>query len=126
MSFKLKAEKEFPIQSNKTIDPKKLTRDLQFDISIDESKRTHNKSSSKKPLPSAKPAASSNNLVKGDTIDFIDTDPKSIGNIQVTTDDGKTVTLKQLYEQVNGAAIAIFTYPKASTPGCMYQCLNYL
>jgi peroxiredoxin Q/BCP len=36
---------------------------------------------------------------------------------EVETHDGKTVTLKQLVEE-SGAGVILFTYPKASTPGC--------
>jgi len=39
---------------------------------------------------------------------------------EVETNDGKKVTLKQLVEQ-SKAGVALFTYPKASTPGCTKQ-----
>ena len=38
----------------------------------------------------------------------------------VTTHDNKEVTLKQLVEESKGGVV-IFTYPKASTPGCTTQ-----
>lgn len=36
---------------------------------------------------------------------------------EVETHDGSKVTLKQLIDQSN-AGVVLFTYPKASTPGC--------
>lgn len=36
---------------------------------------------------------------------------------EVETQDGKTVTLKQLVDESESGVI-LFTYPKASTPGC--------
>lgn len=38
----------------------------------------------------------------------------------VQTHDGKDTTLKQLVDE-SLAGVAIFTYPKASTPGCMFS-----
>ena len=60
------------------------------------------------------PASTPNKeLAVGDTVDF----NSGIGSIEVTTHDGKNVTLKTLHGQSDGG-IVIFTYPKASTPGC--------
>ncbi|KAF1990956.1 AhpC-TSA-domain-containing protein [Aulographum hederae CBS 113979] len=39
---------------------------------------------------------------------------------EVETHDGKKVTLKQLVEE-SEAGVVLFTYPKASTPGCTTQ-----
>lgn len=36
---------------------------------------------------------------------------------EIETNDGKKVTLKQLVEESEGGVV-LFTYPKASTPGC--------
>jgi len=36
---------------------------------------------------------------------------------EIETHDGVKTTLKQLVEQSNGGVV-LFTYPKASTPGC--------
>lgn len=44
---------------------------------------------------------------------------------EVETQDGKTVTLKQLVEESNSGVI-IFTYPKASTPGCKFPIIRVL
>lgn len=47
----------------------------------------------------------------GDVVDL-----ESFGG-EVETNDGKTVTLKQLVDESKGGVV-LFTYPKASTPGC--------
>lgn len=39
---------------------------------------------------------------------------------EVTTHDGETTTLAQLVEK-SGSGVVLFTYPKASTPGCTNQ-----
>ena len=41
----------------------------------------------------------------------------------VQTHDGTDVTVKELVDK-SGAGIVIFTYPKASTPGCKSQILE--
>ncbi|KAI5236507.1 AhpC-TSA-domain-containing protein [Aureobasidium subglaciale] len=65
------------------------------------------------PEPESKPA-SSGAPKPGDKIDF-----EGFGG-EVETNDGKKVTLKSL---VDGSkeGIVLFTYPKASTPGCTTQ-----
>jgi thioredoxin-dependent peroxiredoxin len=50
----------------------------------------------------------------GDTIDI-----EGFGG-EVETHDGKKTSLKQLLEE-SKAGVVIFTYPKASTPGCKYH-----
>lgn len=76
----------------------------------------------KKPEPAAKkedekkPAAAaaapaSKKIAVGDVIDLDDFG----GEIQ--TNDGETTTLKKLLEE-SGSGVVLFTYPKASTPGC--------
>jgi thioredoxin-dependent peroxiredoxin len=59
------------------------------------------------PAPAKKPEV-------GDTIDLA-----SFGG-EVTTNDGETTTLAQLVEK-SGSGVVLFTYPKASTPGCTNQ-----
>ncbi len=39
---------------------------------------------------------------------------------EVETNDGEKTTLKKLVDQSKGGVV-VFTYPKASTPGCMYS-----
>lgn len=39
---------------------------------------------------------------------------------EVETHDGKKVTLKQLVDESKGGVV-LFTYPKASTPGCEWR-----
>ncbi|KAH8785848.1 AhpC/TSA family protein [Diaporthe sp. PMI_573] len=74
--------------------------------------------------PEAKPKANGAGAAKasapakkpevGDTIDLA-----SFGG-EVTTNDGETTTLAQLVEK-SGSGVVLFTYPKASTPGCTNQ-----
>ena len=76
-------------------------------------------------------ANSSHAAGKVDIGSFIDlgTDSSFGGEVETHDGDGKKVTLAQLLED-SGAGVVIFTYPKASTPGCTTQgCLfrdNYL
>lgn len=42
---------------------------------------------------------------------------------EIETNDGLKTTLKQLLEE-SKAGVVLFTYPKASTPGCKYSPLN--
>ncbi len=39
---------------------------------------------------------------------------------EIETNDGKKTTLKQLVDE-SEAGVVLFTYPKASTPGCKYR-----
>lgn len=74
--------------------------------------------------PEAKPKANGAEAAKasapakkpevGDTIDLA-----SFGG-DVTTNDGETTTLAKLVEK-SGSGVVLFTYPKASTPGCTNQ-----
>ncbi|OAP61026.1 hypothetical protein AYL99_06030 [Fonsecaea erecta] len=59
-------------------------------------------------------ATTSGKLSVGDKIDL-----EGFGGT-VQTHDGTSVTVKELIEK-SGAGIVIFTYPKASTPGCTNQ-----
>ncbi|POS74361.1 AhpC/TSA family protein [Diaporthe helianthi] len=62
----------------------------------------------------AKASATGKKPEVGDTIDLA-----SFGG-DVTTNDGETTTLAQLVDK-SGAGVVLFTYPKASTPGCTTQ-----
>lgn len=62
----------------------------------------------------AKASAPAKKLEAGDTIDLA-----SFGG-DVTTNDGESTTLAQLVEK-SGSGVVLFTYPKASTPGCTNQ-----
>jgi peroxiredoxin Q/BCP len=63
----------------------------------------------------AKPAAAIGGTPKvGDTIDL-----SSLGG-EVQTNDGEKTTLAELVEQ-SKAGVVLFTYPKASTPGCKHS-----
>lgn len=63
--------------------------------------------------PVAAPAASKKVAV-GDTITL-----EGFGG-EVETNDGKKTTLKELVD-LSGSGVVLFTYPKASTPGCTNQ-----
>ncbi|KAL1304832.1 hypothetical protein AAFC00_003759 [Neodothiora populina] len=71
--------------------------------------KTNGKSNDK---PGAK--AKSGPPKAGDKIDF-----EGFGG-EIETQDGKKVTLKSLVEE-SEAGVVLFTYPKASTPGCTTQ-----
>ncbi|KAI3394739.1 hypothetical protein diail_2268 [Diaporthe ilicicola] len=60
------------------------------------------------------PSAPAKKPEVGDTIDLA-----SFGG-EITTNDGETTTLAQLVEK-SGSGVVLFTYPKASTPGCTNQ-----
>lgn len=62
----------------------------------------------------AKASAPAKKPEVGDTIDLA-----SFGG-EITTNDGETTTLAQLVEK-SGSGVVLFTYPKASTPGCTNQ-----
>ncbi|KAF2035398.1 AhpC-TSA-domain-containing protein [Setomelanomma holmii] len=62
----------------------------------------------------SKPAATGGVPKVGDTIDLT-----SFGG-EVETNDGKKTTLAKLVEESKGGVV-LFTYPKASTPGCTKQ-----
>lgn len=62
----------------------------------------------------AKASAPAKKPEAGDTIDLA-----SFGG-DVTTNDGETTTLAQLVGK-SGSGVVLFTYPKASTPGCTNQ-----
>ena len=66
---------------------------------------------SKPEAATATAAASSGPPKVGDTIDL-----SSFGG-EVETHDGKKTTLAKLVEESKGGVV-LFTYPKASTPGC--------
>lgn len=62
----------------------------------------------------AKASAPAKKPEVGDTIDLA-----SFGG-EITTNDGETTTLAKLVEK-SGSGVVLFTYPKASTPGCTNQ-----
>lgn len=66
-----------------------------------------------------KPTTGSNEVKQGEKIEL-----DSFANTEVLTNEDTSTTLTQLLEQAKDAdkrGIAIFTYPKASTPGCTTQ-----
>ena len=63
----------------------------------------------------AKPATKK--VAKGDTITL-----DGFGG-EIETNDGKKTTLKALVEESENGVV-LFTYPKASTPGCTYIILH--
>jgi peroxiredoxin Q/BCP len=65
--------------------------------------------------------AESTKIAVGETIDL-----EGFGG-EIETNDGVKTTLKALVDESKGGVV-LFTYPKASTPGCEYSsfcCLNY-
>lgn len=65
------------------------------------------------PVAPAKNGSASSKIAVGETVDL-----EGFGGT-VQTHDGQDTTLKQLVEK-SLAGVVIFTYPRASTPGCMY------
>lgn len=68
-------------------------------------------SSSQKKASSANSSAPVQKVVTGDTIDL-----DGFGG-EIETNDGVKVTLKNLLDDSKNGVV-LFTYPKASTPGC--------
>ncbi len=68
-----------------------------------------------KPTATASSASTGGTPKVGDTIDL-----SSFGG-EVETHDGKKTTLAKLVEESKGGVV-LFTYPKASTPGCKLSC----
>ncbi|TQS31857.1 hypothetical protein Golomagni_07851, partial [Golovinomyces magnicellulatus] len=64
--------------------------------------------------PAAAAAASSGKVAVGDVIDL-----DTFGG-EIETNDGKKTSLKALVDE-SKAGVVLFTYPKASTPGCTTQ-----
>ncbi|TDZ71661.1 Peroxiredoxin DOT5 [Colletotrichum trifolii] len=69
--------------------------------------------------PVAKPAAANGSekkvkAIKGESVDL-----EGFGG-EIETNDGEKTTLKQLVDK-SKAGVVLFTYPKASTPGCTKQ-----
>ena len=61
-----------------------------------------------------KPVEEGKVVAAGDVIDL-----EGFGG-EVETNDGKKVTLKQLVDE-SKSGVVLFTYPKASTPGCEWH-----
>ena len=94
----------------------------QYNVTV-KLKKDRRKSSSAASPATAQPAAPALASASASTEkelavgDIVDSD-NEISSIEVTTDGGESATLKALQAQSKGG-IVIFTYPKASTPGCM-------
>ena len=72
---------------------------------------------SKIPAPIGK--LSTHKIAVGDSIDL-----ESFGG-EVETHDGKKVTLKSLVQESQNGVV-LFTYPRASTPGCMLHIIKLI
>ncbi|TWU72470.1 hypothetical protein ED733_004296 [Metarhizium rileyi] len=66
------------------------------------------------PAPTAAAAASPGKVAVGDVIDL-----DGFGG-EIQTNDGQTTSLKKLLGE-SASGVVLFTYPKASTPGCTTQ-----
>ncbi|KAG6023026.1 hypothetical protein E4U41_002110 [Claviceps citrina] len=66
------------------------------------------------PAAAAAAAATTKKVAVGDVLDL-----DGFGG-EVETNDGKKTSLKELVEE-SGSGVVLFTYPKASTPGCTNQ-----
>ena len=70
--------------------------------------------------PQSKPSAT---ITQGQTLKLDDDDDKkhTILTIPLETHDSQAVTLSSLLSSSSDGGVVIFTYPKASTPGCTTQ-----
>lgn len=74
--------------------------------------------SSKKGESSNNGSAPANKVSTGDSLNL-----EGFGG-EVETNEGEKVTLKKLVDE-SKTGVVLFTYPKASTPGCKYATLKY-
>ena len=83
------------------------------------------KANSVKSSTSSKKGASSTNGVKATANKVAAGDTITIDGFggEIETNDGEKVTLKQLVDE-SKSGVVLFTYPKASTPGCRHP-INY-
>lgn len=70
------------------------------------------------PAPAAPPAKTANKKKAGKVAVDDVVDLEDFGG-EIETNDGKKTSLKDLVEE-SKAGVVLFTYPKASTPGCAY------
>ena len=93
-------------------------------------KRATSKSASATPAPAAKPAKAEKPESKASSSASASSGSPKVGDvlpleefkaITIQTNDGEETTLPALLEKSPDKSIAIFTYPKASTPGCTTQ-----
>lgn len=85
------------------------------------------KANSVKSSTSSKKGASSTNGVKATANKVAAGDTITIDGFggEVETNDGEKVTLKKLVDE-SKSGVVLFTYPKASTPGCRHSLIFYL
>ncbi len=75
--------------------------------------KANGKEKEEAPAPAESASGASKMPAVGDVIDF-----NGFGG-EIETNDGEKVTLQKLASESKGGVV-LFTYPKASTPGCMY------
>lgn len=105
---KAKATAAAKAKAAKAAPAKKVEEESKEDLT-EEEKEEPKKEEPKKEEP--KKAAKSDKVEVGDIIDL-----DTFGG-EIETNDGETTTLKKLVDE-SEAGVVLFTYPKASTPGC--------
>lgn len=91
----------------------KVKKAIKGDKKTDTPKAETKKPEAKKPAAEPKKAAAKKDgkVAPGDVVDL-----EGFGG-EIETNDGEKTTLKQLVDE-SEAGVVLFTYPKASTPGC--------
>lgn len=110
---KAKATAAAKAKAAKPAPAKKVVEESKEDLT-EEEKEEPKKEEPKKEEPKkaeAKKAAKSDKVEVGDIIDL-----DTFGG-EIETNDGETTSLKKLVDE-SEAGVVLFTYPKASTPGC--------
>ncbi|KAH6986148.1 thioredoxin-like protein [Ilyonectria sp. MPI-CAGE-AT-0026] len=113
---KAKATAAAKAKAAKPAPAKKVVEESKEDLT-EEEKEEPKKEEPKKEEPKkaeAKKAAKSDKVEVGDIIDL-----DTFGG-EIETNDGETTSLKKLVDE-SEAGVVLFTYPKASTPGCTKQ-----
>ncbi|KAK7402769.1 thioredoxin peroxidase dot5 [Neonectria punicea] len=108
---KVKAAKPAPAKKAAAKVEKKVEEEPKDDATEDEEKEEPKE---EEPKEEPKKASKSGKVEVGDIIDL-----ESFG-AEIETNDGEKTTLKKLVDE-SESGVVLFTYPKASTPGCTKQ-----
>ncbi|PHH61248.1 hypothetical protein CDD81_626 [Ophiocordyceps australis] len=116
-SAKKKAVEENAEKGEETVEASDEKKDAESDSKETESEDKETKSDSKETKGESKEAKSDGKRAKVAVGDVIQVD--DFGG-EIETNDGSKTTLKKLLDE-SKAGVVLFTYPKASTPGCTNQ-----
>ena len=93
---------------------RKAKEEVKEDVVEEEAKEESKEEPKDEPKEEVKEAKKSGKVEVGDTIDL-----DTFGG-EIETNDGDKTTLKKLVDE-SKAGVVLFTYPKASTPGCEFS-----